>query len=97
MECIFEIMMSQLKLYKAKIMSSAYSYYWTNKGPDYLNLLLLRVSPRRTMRKHCVNMEDATPCDDSLERECRWAKIIEEIEKRDKLLPNELFITLSSL
>ena len=49
------------------------------------------------MRKHCVNMEDATPYDDSLERECRWAKINEEIEKRDKLLPNELFITLSSL
>lgn len=78
-------------------MSSAYYYYWAYKGPDYLKFAITTGIPKENDEKALCEYGRRNPYGDSLERERRLAIIIEEIEKRDKLLPNELFITLSCL
>lgn len=95
MECIFEFLLPQLKLYKAMIINSA--YYWAYKDPGYLKLAITTDIPNENEEKVLCEYGRRNPYDESLKRERKLGIIIDEIEKRYKLPPNELFIRLSSL
>ena len=95
MECIFEILLPRLELYLIRVLSSA--YYWAYKDPEYLKLVITSDIPKQNDVNVLCEYGRRNLYDDSLERERRLVKIIDEVEKKYKLPPNELFIKLSSL
>ena len=91
MVCIFEILLPRLRLYQVKVFNSA--YYWAYKDPDYLKLVISTDIPKENDEKELCEYGRRNPFDETLERE----QVIDEIEKRYNLPPNELFFKLSSL
>ncbi len=95
MKCIFEILLPHLRLYQARVLNSA--YYWAYKDPDYLKLVISTDIPKENDEKGLCEYGRRNPYDESLEREQTFTKVIDEIEKRYNIPPNELFFKLSSL
>jgi hypothetical protein len=95
MVCIFEILLPRLRLYQVKVFNSA--YYWAYKDPDYLKLVISTDIPKENDEKELCEYGRRNPFDETLEREQTFTKVIDEIEKRYNLPPNELFFKLSSL
>lgn len=95
MVCIFEILFPRLRLYQVEVFNSA--YYWAYKDPDYLKLVISTDIPKENDEKELCEYGRRNPFDESLEREQTFTKVIDEIEKRYNLPPNELFFKLSSL
>lgn len=95
MECIFEILLPQLRLYQARVLNSA--YYWAHKDPDYLKLAATTDIPQENDEKALCEYGRRNAYDDSLARERRFVEIIDVLEKKYKLPNNELFIKLSGI
>ena len=95
MDCIFQILLPMLMIYREMVIDSA--YYWVYKDPDYLKLVVTTDIPNKDDEDELCKYGVRNEYDKRNRKEVLFDKFLEETEQKYGFAPNELFIKFLSL